>query len=197
MAHINFSSRANSYEQNALVQKAAAEVLLKLMSIQGDEKALDLGCGSGSVTRKIALLTRGTVVGVDLSDGMISEALRSNCNPPNVSYFVKDAEDLGFTDKFDVIYCNSAFQWFSNPRKVLEQCFKALKPGGRMGIQAPATAMYSPNFMAAVEKVRKNPATSEIFPLKARSFFWRAQRSTVNCLRVAVFLLSIASLSKS
>lgn len=163
MGTINFSSKATSYEQDALVQKSAAEVLLNLMSIQGDEDVLDLGCGSGSVTRKIALLTRGTVVGTDISYGMINEATRPGSDLPNASYFVKNAEDLGFTGNFDVIYCNSAFQWFLNPQQVLEQCLKALKPGGRMGVQAPATAMYSSNFVAAVERVRTNPATSEIF----------------------------------
>lgn len=163
MCKISFSSKALSYEQNALVQKSASEILLNLMAIQKDEEALDLGCGSGGVTRKIAFLTRGTVVGTDISKGMISEAIRSNSDLPNVSFFVKDAQDLEFTGGFDVIYCNSAFQWFFNPGKVLEQCFKALKHGGRMGIQAPATAMYCPNFVAAVEKVRTNPVTREMF----------------------------------
>lgn len=59
MLDINFNSKAAFYEKNALVQKSASETLLGMMSIQGDEDVLDLGCGSGSITRKIALLTRG------------------------------------------------------------------------------------------------------------------------------------------
>ena len=101
MAHINFDSKATIYEQNALVQKSASEVLLGLMSIREDEDVLDLGCGSGRTTREIGLLTKGLVLGT-------------------VHYLVKDAECLGFTDKFDVVYCNSTFQWFSNPEKVLK-----------------------------------------------------------------------------
>lgn len=163
MSNIDFGNKANTYAQNALVQKSASEVLLNLLSIQSAEEVLDLGCGPGNITRKTALLTRGTVVGTDISEGMINEAMRSNGDLPNVSYLVKDAENLGFTAEFDVIFCNSAFQWFLNPGKVLEQCLIALKPGGRMGIQAPATTMYCPNFVAAVEKVRTHPATREIF----------------------------------
>jgi ubiquinone/menaquinone biosynthesis C-methylase UbiE len=163
MVHINFDSKASIYEQNALVQKSASAVLLGLVAIQGDEDVLDLGCGSGRTTREIALLTKGLVVGTDISDSMIDEAIRKNEDRSNVRYLVKDAECLGFSDTFDVIYCNSAFQWFSHPEKVLEHCFTALKAGGRMGIQAPATSIYCPNFVTAVEKVRTHPATKETF----------------------------------
>ncbi len=159
----NFNLKAATYEQNALVQKSASEELLKLISIQENEDVLDLCCGPGNVTRKIASITDGKVVGIDISEGMVKEAIRSNSDLPNVNYLVKDAENLGFTNKFDVIYCNSSFQWFLNPKKILEQCLETLKPGGRMGIQAPATTMYCPNFVAAIEKVRTEPATMKIF----------------------------------
>ena len=163
MARINFDNKASIYEQNALVQKSASEVLLGLMSIREDEDVLDLGCGSGRTTREIALLTKGLVLGTDISEGMIDEAIHKTDGQANVRYLVKDAEYLGFIDKFDVIYCNSTFQWFSNPEKVLKQCFTALKADGRMGIQAPATSMYCPNFVAAIEKVRIYPATKATF----------------------------------
>jgi ubiquinone/menaquinone biosynthesis C-methylase UbiE len=163
MVHINFDSKAAVYEQNALVQKSASAVLLGLMSIREDEDVLDLGCGSGRTTREIALLTKGLALGTDISESMIGEAIQKNDGRLNLRYLVKDAESLGFTGKFDVVYCNSAFQWFANPRKVLEQCFTALKADGRMGIQAPATSMYCPNFVTAIEKVRHHPATRATF----------------------------------
>jgi ubiquinone/menaquinone biosynthesis C-methylase UbiE len=176
MSNINFTTTAHLYEQNAMVQKLASEVLLGLLSVRDGEDVLDVGCGSGGVTKKIALLTTGRVVGTDTSEGMITEAVRNGSGQRNLSYFVKDAEYLGFTNEFDVIYCNSAFQWFPHPHKVLEQCFAALKPGGRMGIQAPATSMYCPNFLQAIEKVRANPATREIFgSFKSPWFFLESE----------------------
>src|SRR5208337_2843127 len=107
----------------------------------------------GRTTREIARRTEGIVVGTDISGSMINEAISNNAGQPNVSFLVKDAECLGISNSFDVIYCNSAFQWFSHPKKVLKQCFAALKPGGRMGIQAPATSLYCPNFVSAIEQV--------------------------------------------
>ncbi|MFZ0004498.1 MAG: methyltransferase domain-containing protein [Methanoregula sp.] len=163
MVDINFDSKASVYEQKALVQKSASDVLLGLMSIREDENVLDLGCGSGRTTREIARCTEGIVVGTDISGSMINEAISKNAGQPNVSFLVKDAECLGISNSFDVIYCNSAFQWFSHPKKVLKQCFAALKPNGRMGIQAPATAMYCPNFVSAIEQVCNNPATRKTF----------------------------------
>ena len=184
MVHINFDSKASIYEQNALVQKSASAVLLGLMAIQEDEDVLDLGCGSGRTTKEIALLTKGLVVGTDISDCMIDEAIHKNEGRPNVRYLVKDAECLGFSDTFDVIYCNSAFQWFSHPEKVLEHCFTALKAGGRMGIQAPATTIYCPNFVNAIEKVRTTqPPKKSLAFLKIRGCFWKARMNTGIFLR--------------
>jgi ubiquinone/menaquinone biosynthesis C-methylase UbiE len=188
MSNINFNSKAHLYEKNAVVQKLASDVLLGLVSIQDGEDVLDVGCGSGGVTKKIAVLTKGRVVGTDISEAMINEAVCNGSDMQNLSYFVKDAECLGFINTFDVIYCNSAFQWFPHPEKVLEQCFCALKPGGRMGIQAPATSMYCPNFIRAIEKVQANPSTREIFGyFKSPWFFLESEDEYRKLFRVSGF----------
>ncbi len=163
MSEISFSSKADLYEQSALVQKSASKTLLNLLKIQEHEEVLDLGCGPGNITKKIALLTQNKVLGVDISEGMIKEALRTNKNLSNVKYLLRNSEYLGFQEEFDVIYCNSAFQWFTNPKIVLDECLKALKPNGRIGIQAPATECYCPNFVDAVNKVSNNSTTNKIF----------------------------------
>lgn len=163
MKGVNFNSTAHLYEEKALVQKQASEILLDLIRIRDGEDVLDLGCGTGHSTRKIAGITSGSVTGVDVSEGMIREAYRSGKNPLNVTYLQRDAYELNFKEKYDVIFCNSVFQWFKAPEKALIECYSALKAGGRLGIQAPATSRYCPNFIAALEKVKNNPATGEIY----------------------------------
>jgi trans-aconitate methyltransferase len=74
-----------------------------------------------------------------------------------------DAESLECRESYDVIFCNSAFQWVREPRQALGNCFAALREGGRMGIQAPAKREYSPNFMAALDAVASDPRTGPIF----------------------------------
>jgi len=163
MESVDFSSKASRYNKTSLVQKAAGDRLIELLSIHNNVDVLDLGCGSGGITSKIAALTSGKVLGLDLSEGMIDEARRRYNLTANLGFMVGDVAELEFTDEFDRIYCNSAFQWFIEPRKTLTKCYKALKPGGLMGIQATATEDYCPQFLYAVRKLAKHPRTSEIF----------------------------------
>nr|MDA8161852.1 hypothetical protein [Desulfobacteraceae bacterium] len=58
---------------------------------------------------------------------------------------------------------NSAFQWFRDQRKVIERCYSALRRNGRIGIQTPARKIYSPNFVEAVENVKQDTKTKDIF----------------------------------
>lgn len=163
MTNINFSAKATVYERDSLVQKAASVELLNLLSIQEQESVQDLGCGTGVTTGEIARITQGAVVGIDVSPGMIKEAVARNKDLPNISFRALDATEIDYSEQFDVIYCNSAFQWFSKPDQVLTRCRQALKANGRIGVQAPATSHYCPNFLAAVRKVQEHPDTGEIF----------------------------------
>jgi ubiquinone/menaquinone biosynthesis C-methylase UbiE len=71
---LDFTKIAASYERDSLVQKSAAEKLISLLDFQRRDDVLDLGCGTGNLTRKLRSLTDGMVKGVDPSTGMILEA---------------------------------------------------------------------------------------------------------------------------
>lgn len=86
------------------------------MKIGDNDDVLDLGCGSGHLTRKIRGLTNGKVVGIDPSEGMIKEAVEKS-KRLDITYEIKSAEDMDYEESFDVIFCNSAFQWFKDPEK--------------------------------------------------------------------------------
>ncbi len=74
MGKVDFSGIATKYEHYSFLQKSAADVLLEFLEIGDNDDVLDLGCGVGNLTRKIRGLTRGRVVGIDPSKGMIKEA---------------------------------------------------------------------------------------------------------------------------
>lgn len=172
MEKLNFSSKAASYEETGLVQKMTGHTLLNLADIRVSDAVLDLGCGPGGTTARIAQMTTGMVVGVDVSEGMIAQAVATYCGPPNLSFVVKDASHLDYFNEFDHIYCNSAFQWFTDPKQVVRECWKALKPGGSMLIQAPATSRYCPIFLEAITGFAANPDTAPIFQhFKSPYFF--------------------------
>jgi len=157
---MDFSKIADKYENHSLVQKSAAEVLLRLLEIGDGDDVLDLGCGVGNLTRKIGEISKGKVVGIDPSEGMIKKAKEKI---EDITFEIKSAEDMNYINDFDIIFCNSSFQWLTYPEKAIENCYTALRKGGSVGIQAPARKVYSPNFIEAIERVKEDPRTRDIF----------------------------------
>ncbi|MBI4651705.1 methyltransferase domain-containing protein [Candidatus Desantisbacteria bacterium] len=162
MHKTDFSKIAKEYENNSLVQKSAAEILIQLLNIGDKDDILDLGCGTGNITKNLQNLTSGNVYGVDPSEGMVKEAQIKN-EKSNIHFELKKAEKLDYINEFDVIFCNSVFQWFKNPETVINGCYKALKKNGKIGIQSPATQIYSPNFIKGIEAVKKDSSLSKSF----------------------------------
>ncbi len=168
---IDFSKTAGIYEDYSSAQKSAGATLLNLLRIGNNEDVLDLGCGVGNLTRKIREITRGKVVGIDLSEGMIKES-KGKSRGYDITFEIKSAEDMDYKDHFDLIFCNSCFQWFKEPQKVIENCYAALRKEGRMGVQAPAKKVYNPNFIEAIENVKKDPRTRDIFAYFKEPWFF-------------------------
>jgi trans-aconitate methyltransferase len=162
MASTSFAEISARYRKDSIIQQSAAERLLELLEIRNGESVLDLGCGTGNLTRRLRALTDGVLVGVDPTAGMIAAA-RADAGSAGIDFRQGAAECLAFRDSFDVVFCNSAFQWFASPQRALDAAYAALNPGGRIGIQAPATSRYCPNFLAALEAVRQDPRTAPTF----------------------------------
>jgi ubiquinone/menaquinone biosynthesis C-methylase UbiE len=106
-------------------------------------KALDLGCGTGELTRELALRC-SSVVGVDASGGMIDAARARNWGL-NIEYAVSDAAAYleGRTEEFDLIVSAAAFHHMDEER-MLRLCAAALRRGGMLlvlDLFAPRTAL--------------------------------------------------------
>ncbi len=154
---MNFDEVAGNYERLSKVQNRAGLKLIELLEIGRNDDVIDVGCGNGSLTAVIRRITSGRVVGIDSSRRMIEEARKR----VNAEFYVVKAEEMNFKNEFDVVFCNSAFQWF-NADRALEKFRECLRIGGKAGVQAPARKVYCPNFVKAVEKVR-NSEIGKIF----------------------------------
>lgn len=168
----NFSEISQKYESDSVVQKSASDILFDLLDIQAKDDVLDLGCGTGHISQLIKEKTKGRVVGVDASMGMIEKA-REKFSDQDISFRVCSAEQLDYQNEFDVIFCNSAFQWFVNPAKALKACHNSLKINGRMAIQAPAKDNYCPNFLQAIKEVKNDKSTNGTFACFDPPWFFR------------------------
>jgi len=183
----NFSEISVNYEKDSLVQRSASDQLFELIHIQPFDDILDIGCGTGNLTIKMTEHTKGRIVGIDASEGMIDEAKRKY-SQLGIEFKVCPTEQMTYTDSFDVIFCNSTFQWFKDPKPALEACLKALKPDGRMGIQSPAREMYSPNFIEAIQRVKSDPLLKEQFAsFQQPWFFLETQEEYTELFKTAGF----------
>lgn len=158
----NFTDISHYYQHAAELQKSAGEQLFAMTAIEKSDDILDLGCGPGHLTAAIRKLTDGKVTGIDPSPGMIGKAVTAYTDE-RITFLIGDAENLGMTDEFDVIFCNSTMQWFHDMDKAIVNCCRALRSGGRMAVQAPARNNYCPNFIHAAEALLNDESTRSTF----------------------------------
>jgi trans-aconitate methyltransferase len=144
-----FDKVSDQYQQKSLVQQAAAEKLLAILNIGEQDDVLDVACGPGHITQRIKTITQGRVVGADISAGMIGQAQGKY---PAIDFRHLAAESLDYREEFEVVFCNSSFQWFTQPGKAVEAMCAALRPGGRIGVSCPATDNWSTCFRGVAEE---------------------------------------------
>jgi SAM-dependent methyltransferase len=112
------------YQKNAGFVAEHGLPLLTLLAPRTGERILDLGCGDGALTAKLAELA--TVVGVDASRDQVAAAKARGLDAR-----VADAARLPFTEEFDAVFSNAALHWIRDPDAVIDGVWRALKPGGR------------------------------------------------------------------
>jgi len=114
-----------SYSKNARFVSDLGEPLLKLLDPKPRELILDLGCGDGALTEKIAAAGCG-VYGVDASLPQIEAARRRG-----LQALVMDGQQMGFKRSFDAVFTNAVLHWMKQPERVIEEVSSLLKPNGR------------------------------------------------------------------
>jgi trans-aconitate methyltransferase len=104
------------------------EDVLGWLAPKKDELMLDVGCGTGTLTEKIAE-SGAIVTAIDASPEMIAKAKQSY---NNIEFFVKDASDFSFAEQFDAVFSNATFHWIKNQQQLLQSIYNNLKQGGRL-----------------------------------------------------------------
>lgn len=103
-------------------------------------RVLDLGCGLGARTVAVAGAGAATTVGVDNDVGKIHRARRLSrrLGTPSVSFTVQSGTRLAFdAGRFDVILMLDVIEHLKDPSRVLAECARVLRPGGRVLIGFP------------------------------------------------------------
>ncbi|MEJ1239982.1 class I SAM-dependent methyltransferase [Chryseolinea sp. T2] len=108
--------------------------LLRLLK-RGD-RVLDVGCGSGAITKDIAGLvgTDGFVLGIDPSEHLISQAKLAYQHLANLSFAVEDINKYSASELFDVVTSARVLQWLTGPTDVVSRMTSLVKHGGCLTI---------------------------------------------------------------
>src|SRR5580692_4964394 len=99
---------ADRYARNAHFVPALGQPVLDLLSPAPGERILDLGCGDGVLTEKIAA-SGAEVVGVDAAPDMVAAAQKRGMDAR-----VLDALNLDFAHEFDAVFTNAALHWMKS-----------------------------------------------------------------------------------
>ncbi|MBU4262257.1 MAG: methyltransferase domain-containing protein [Proteobacteria bacterium] len=166
------------YEKASAHQKEWGARLIAELSLEGDERVLDLGCGDGTNTSLLAgLVPDGQVVGIDASRGMI-EAARPK-EQGNLKFFLMDIDAMAFTEEFDVIYSNAALHWVKDHPRLLDNVCRCLRRGGRARFNFAADGNCAHFF-----KVIRKTMAHEEFLVYFADFVWPWYMPTIEEYRL-------------
>lgn len=126
----NDSWDALTYDEvSRLVQYRWGQQVLEWRKWRGDEIVMDVGCGSGLLTRRLVKrVPRGNVYAVDIDSNMIKQAKINLKSLDNVEIIQSSFEDVWIPRKLNVIFSNSALHWIEDHRKVFQKFWGMLEP---------------------------------------------------------------------
>jgi trans-aconitate methyltransferase len=119
------SWNAQGYAKHARFVTDLGSPVLELLAPRTGERILDVGCGDGVLTEKIARLGV-TVVGIDSSPDFVAVARQRGLDA-----FEQDAANMNFRCEFDAVFSNAALHWIKDADAVITGVARALRPAGR------------------------------------------------------------------
>lgn len=116
---------AETYAANARFVSQLGMPVVSLLDPKAGERILDLGCGDGKLTAELCKLGCD-VVGIDPSQDFVQAAQKLG-----IKASVTDARTLNYSEEFEGVFSNAVLHWIPEARKVTDNVYRALKPGGR------------------------------------------------------------------
>jgi trans-aconitate methyltransferase len=156
---------ATAYHRVSGPQTSWGQKVLNRLQLNGDERAIDAGCGSGRLTGELMeRLPKGRLIAIDRSWNMLITA-RANLRPvlgSRVSFVQVSLPDLPFSEWADLVFSTATFHWVKDHRALFAGIFRTLRRGGKLHAQCGG----GPNLRRARElaaQVMSTPAFKRYF----------------------------------
>lgn len=127
--------------------------LAALIEVREGLRVIDLGCGTGELTRRLAdRLPGATVLGIDSSAAMLERARREE--RPGLSFSLGTIE--GASGEWDLVFSHAALHWVGDHRALIPRLMSLVRPGGQLAVQVPANHRH-PAHTAIADIARETP----------------------------------------
>lgn len=130
-----FDDTANTYDKIAVWCTLSKDKYWKneiVSHITNAKSILDLACGTGILTRKIAeKFPNSEIIGVDITESYLELAKKNSSLYENISYVFQDAEKLHLDSKFDCI-TSSYIPKYCDAKILVKRCVEHLNQGGKI-----------------------------------------------------------------
>lgn len=148
----------DKYHQFQNQRSAPFDDLLELVQVRPNLRVVDLGCGTGRLTRRLAdHLPDSEVLGLDSSQEML-ERSREYIRP---GLRFEPGNQAELDGQWDLIISNAALHWTEDHEELIPHLFHCLKPGGQIAVQAPSNH-NSTAHRTIIEVARLEPFVSAL-----------------------------------
>jgi ubiquinone/menaquinone biosynthesis C-methylase UbiE len=117
-------------------QQAMRRAFLQAIPFPREARVLDVGCGTGVLTRALARWPGvASVVGADPAPALLGKARTASADISSVSFREADGRSLPFENAmFDVLTADSTFSHVPGVERAIEEAFRVLKPDGCLAV---------------------------------------------------------------
>lgn len=178
------------YHRLSQPQVSWGQKVLARLELRGDEVVLDAGCGTGRLTAELLqALPRGRVVGIDLSQNMLTTAhghLRDQFGK-NACLVAADFVHLPFAQAFDGIVSTAAFHWVLDHELLFRSLRRVLRPGGWLQAQCGGGPNVA-TLRKRADRLAATPRFARFFRGFSEPWFYADAEGAAETLRQAGFV---------
>ena len=144
------------YEKFKKERAAPFEDLLAMIDVREGMSVIDLGCGPGPLTKRLADAFPGSdVLGIDSSQEMLEQA--SELSRPGLRFEQRAIEDVD--GEWDLVFTHAAIQWLPDHASLIPKLLSLVRPGGLLAVQLPSNFSH-PTHMLIDEVGAEEPYRS-------------------------------------